>query len=250
MLNVLVPIANESNFFPETEYLYPKTLAEINGQMMIKIVIDSLQKIPGEKKFIFIIRKTDEEHFHFGNILRLLAQSDCEVVQVEGKTQGAACSCLMAIDFINDSNPLVITNCDQLIDVDLGKILSSFQAEKLDAGTICFESVHPKWSYVKQDENGLVCEAAEKRPISNNAIAGFYYFHQGCDFVSSSMKMIEKNVNLDGYYYIAPVFNEMILASKRIGVEHIPSSKYHSFYSPQKIKEYETILTESRKIEL
>jgi len=246
MLNILVPVSNESRFFAEAEYLYPKTLAEIDGRMMIEIVIESLQRIPGDKRFIFVIRKQDVERFHFENILRLLTKGDCEIVKVDGQTQGAACSCLMAIDHIDSDEPLLISNCDQLLDSDLGEILSGLAGGDGDAGTVCFESVHPKWSYVKVGDDGFVREAAEKRPISRDALAGLYYFKRGRDFVAGAMRMIEKDASIDGNFFIAPVFNELILAGRRIRIARIPSSEYHSFYSPQKIKEFEAILAAQR----
>jgi dTDP-glucose pyrophosphorylase len=246
MLNILVPVSNESRFFAESEYLYPKTLAEIDGRMMIEIVIESLQRIPDKKRFIFVIRKQDIERFHFENILRLLTKVDCEIVKVDGQTQGAACSCLMAIDHIDSDEPLLIANCDQLLDSDLGSLLSTLGTGEADAGAICFESVHPKWSYVKVGEDGFVQEAAEKRPISRDALAGLYFFKRGRDFVAGAMRMIEKEASIEGNFFIAPVFNELILAGKRVAVARIPSSEYHSFYSPQKIKEYEAVLVTQR----
>ncbi len=44
---------------------------------------------------------------------------------------------------------------------------------------VTFESLHPRWSFVRRGGNGLVSEAAEKRVISRDAIAGFYYYRTG-----------------------------------------------------------------------
>jgi len=60
----------------------------------------------------------------------------------------------------------------------LGEAIAAFRRQELDAGTIVFDSVHPRWSFVKTNEKGLVIEAAEKRPPSRNATAGFYHFNK------------------------------------------------------------------------
>jgi dTDP-glucose pyrophosphorylase len=160
---------------------------------------------------------------------------------LEKETKGAACSVLMAIDKINNGEPLIIANADQLFDIDLNKVLDTFDKNSVDAGVICFEAVHPRWSFVRLNEKNKIIETAEKRPISKNAIAGFYYFKQGKDFVAAAMGSIRKDANVDGLYYISPTFNELVLSSKNLEIFSIPKEKYHTFYTPQKIKEYEEL---------
>jgi len=154
---------------------------------------------------------------------------------------GAACTCLMAIDHIGDESILIV-NGDQIIDVDLQGTIASFADSGYDAAVVTVESLHPRWSYVRLDEAGDVIEAAEKRPISSTAIAGLYWFARGTDFVAAAMRLIEHNVQVDGAYYIAPTLNELILQGKRVGRHAIPTDAYHSFYSPQKVEEYQRVL--------
>ncbi len=242
MINILIPLAGKTVFFDTAEYPFPKPLIEICGKPMIELLIGNFMAINKERKFIFIVNQSDCEKYHLDNTLKLLTDYNCEIIKVSGETKGAACSVLLAVEYINNDNELVISNGDQLIDRDLNEVLEHFEKRKVDAGVICFESVHPKWSYVQLDEDGKIMEMAEKRPISKNAIAGFYYFRQGCDFVNSAMKSIEKGASVNGIYYIAPTFNELILENKHLEIFRIESSQYHSFYSPQKISEYEKIV--------
>lgn len=239
MLNILVPLGGKSNFFDTAEYPFPKPIIEINGKPMIELVINNLNKIQKEKKFIFVVNENDCQKYHIDNVLNLLTEGNCEIVKITGQTKGAVCSALLAISHIYTKDNLIISNGDQVISHDLQKIYETFLDKNVDAGTICFESVHPKWSYVRLDENNKIIETAEKRPISKNAIAGFYFFKHGYDFVNSAMRSIEKDANVDGMYFIAPTLNEMILENKVLMPYHINSSDYHSFYSPQKIKEFE-----------
>src|SRR5206468_6954782 len=120
--------------------------------------------------------------FSLDQTLRLITP-DCEVIGLHNSTQGALCSALLAIDSLVDDEPLVICNGDQVIDADLGEIVSLFIDDDADAGVITFESVHPRWSYVELGDHGQVLQAAEKRVISRNAIAGFYFFASGKLFV-------------------------------------------------------------------
>ena len=238
MLNIASPTAG-STLFDKDEFKYPKPLIEINGKPMIERVVGCLERIRQEKRYIFIVNSSDCKAYHLDSVLRLVTNEDSIIIQLKKPTLGAVCSVLMAIEHVNNSDPLIISNSDHIIDYDLDMIVEQFQDRNLDAGTICFESVHPKWSFVRLDENGKITETAEKRPLSKNAIAGFYYFRKGSDFVISAMKMIEKDVNVDGNYYTATVINELVLENKNLGIFKIPTAAYYNFYSPHKIKEYE-----------
>lgn len=239
MLNILVPLGGKSVFFESNEYPFPKPLIEIGGVPMIQRVLDCLHGIAEKKRFLFVVNESDCHKYHLDNVLNLLTENRAIILRLTGENKGAACSALMAIEHIDNEDTLVISNGDQVIEEDLNRALSFFGERKADAGVITFESVHPKWSYVRVGEAGRVIETAEKRPVSKHAIAGFYYFRRGRDFVKAAMRSIEKDASVNGAYFIAPCLNEMVLENKRIEMFPIEDRQYKSFYSPQKIKEYE-----------
>jgi len=241
MINILIPMSGKSNFFDSQEYIYPKSLIEIQGKTMIQRVIENYADFD-DKHFIFVISQADCETHHLDSILKLLTESRCDIVKLSGQTKGAACSALMAIELINNEYPLIIANGDQVVEVSFAEIEKNFRAEALDAAVVTFESIHPKWSFIRLDKSNKVIEAAEKKPLSKNAIAGIYYFRKGQDFVSAAMQSIAKDAHVNDIFYIAPVLNELILAGKQIGHHAIDTSAYHSFYSPAKIAEYEHLL--------
>ncbi len=238
MLKILIPLAGKSIFFNEKEYVFPKPLLDIQGKPMIELVINNLEKILTEKEFIFLLRSEDCIRYHLDDTIRLIT-NPCTIIKIDRETKGAACSALLAIDHINNTDNLVIANGDQLFEEDLNQVLGKFHADNCDAAVICFESVHPRWSYVSLDENNRIIETAEKRPISKNAIAGFYYFKHGKDFVRAAMKSIKNDYSVNGLYYIAPVLNELVLENKMLSIYRIDNNKYFTFYSPAAIKHFE-----------
>jgi dTDP-glucose pyrophosphorylase len=150
-----------------------------------------------------------------------LITPDCRVVRVNGVTEGAACTTLLAKEFIDNDMPLLIANSDQIIEWNSSESLYSFSKEHLDGGIITFESTHPKWSYVRLDQNGYVEEVAEKKPISKIATVGIYYWSKGSDYVKYAQKMIDNNIRTNGEFYVAPVFNEAIKDSKKFKTMNI-----------------------------
>jgi dTDP-glucose pyrophosphorylase len=239
MINILIPLGGKSLFFDDPEYPYPKPFIEINGRPMIDLVLAQFGRIRHDKKFIFVIKQEDCEKHHLDSALKLLTAGRCEIVLLRGDTKGAVCSALMAIDHINNDDGLIIANGDSIVNISFDDVISEFERRESDAGVVCFESIHPKFSYVRLDHNNKIIETAEKNPISKNAIAGFYYFRRGRDFVRTAMLSIEKDSHVDGNFFIAPTFNELVLENKNLDIIKISDRQYHQFYSPQKIREYE-----------
>jgi NDP-sugar pyrophosphorylase family protein len=236
MLKIIIPIAGTSELFEKAGFPYPKPLIEINGVPMIQLVIERTNAIKIPHQLVFILKEEDVLKFHLDNTLKLLS-SNCEIVKLKNETKGALCSILMAIDKIESNDSLLILNGDQIIDSDFGQIINYFDKEEAQVGIVTFNSIHPRWSFVKI-ENNQVIQTAEKNPISNNAIAGYYYFKNADDFFKCAFECILKDVQLDGKFYISPVINEYVLKNKKVLNYSIENYKYHSFYSPQMINEY------------
>lgn len=239
MLTIVVPMAGGSAFFPETANRFPKVFQEILGRPMIQVVIDNLMTIQGEKRFVFVINDADAKRYRLDNVLKMLTNDNCDIVMQQASTKGAVCSLLLGVKFLNHDSPILISNADQIIDHDLNHITDFFSKPGVDGGIVFFDSVHPQWSYARVSDDQRLLETAEKEPISRNAIAGLYYFARGRDFVESAMNSIVKDRSHGGMYYTSLVLNEMILQNKNLRTYRIEPSEYRSFYSPEKIQEFE-----------
>ncbi len=153
-------------------------------------------------------------------------------------TRGGLCSALMAIDKIKPEDSILILNGDQVVEIDFNKINDYWKQEEASAGIVTFQSVHPRWSYARI-ENDVVVQTAEKNPISHHSIAGYYYFDKATEFFEAGYESIKNDVQLDGNFFISPVINQYVLQNKKVKAYKIDSDLYHSFYSPQMITEYE-----------
>ena len=173
-----------------------------------------------QANYIFLVQKEHYDKYNLKYLLNLIAPN-CQIVQVDGVTQGAACTTLLAKEFINNDNPLVMANSDQYVEWNSNNVMYSFQADEIDGGILTFKATHPKWSYAKLDDNGFVSEVAEKKPISDNATVGIYYWKRGSDYVKYAEQMIEKNIRTNGEFYVCPVFNEAISDNKKIRIKQI-----------------------------
>ncbi len=235
MINILIPCAGLGSRFAAAGYTFPKPLIEVNNKPMIQVVVDNLN-IKG--KYIFLVLKEHYEKYSLKYLLPLICgKNSCEIVIVDTVTEGAACSALLAKHLINNNDELLIANSDQHIDWAEEHFLNFVRNRKADGAIITFTASHPKWSFCLVDENtGLITEVAEKRPISQNASVGIYYWQKGSDFVDSAEEMIKQNIRVNNEFYIAPTYNILINGNKKI--YNYPIAEMHGLGTPEDLNRF------------
>ena len=212
-LNVLIPMAGAGSRFESAGYTFPKPLIDVNGKPMIQVVVENLNL---DANYIFVVQKKHREKYNLDSLLNLISPN-CKIVETDGITEGAACTALLAKEYINNESPLFFANSDQFVEWDSNEFMYKMQETQADGGIVTFTSTHPKWSFAKVNEDtGLVEEVAEKNPISNIATVGYYYWKHGSDFVRYAEEMIDKNIRVNNEFYVCPVFNQSIKGGKEI----------------------------------
>jgi HAD superfamily hydrolase (TIGR01509 family) len=211
-LKVLIPMAGKGSRFAEKGYVFPKPLIEIKNKPMIQVVVDNINI---DCEYIFIVQKEHVEQYNIDKMLKII-KPDCKIVAIDEVTEGAACTTLLAENYIDSEGPLIIANSDQFILWNPNEVIYNFINKDVDGGILTFNSTHPKWSYAKTDENGSVTEVAEKNPISTNATVGIYYWKSGSDYVKYAKEMINKNIRVNNEFYVCPVYNEAIKDNQKI----------------------------------
>lgn len=211
-LNVLIPMAGAGSRFEKAGYTFPKPLIEVKKKPMIQVVVENLNI---DANYIYVVQKSHREKYNLDTLLGLLTPG-CEIVEVDGITEGAACTALLAKEHVDNDNPLFFANSDQFVEWDSNEFMYKMQETNADGGIVTFNATHPKWSFAKVDEQGLVTEVAEKNPISDIATVGYYYWKHGSDFVKYAEQMINKDIRVNNEFYVCPVFNQAIEAGLQI----------------------------------
>ena len=244
MLNIIIPMAGGGRRFIESGYVVPKPLIEIQGRPMIEWVVGNVRPC-GEHRFTFLCRREHLEAFDLRDYLHKIAPHS-NIVPVGSLTQGAACTVLLASDYFNDDNELMIVNSDQYVDAEIDPFIEDARHRSLDGSILTFFSDDTKWSFAKTGGNGFVIEIAEKVPISSHATVGIYYYVAGKDFLRGACSMIEKDIRVKGEFYVCPVYNEMITQGHRVGIFEIEASKMHGLGTPQDLVVFKEYLANNR----
>jgi HAD superfamily hydrolase (TIGR01509 family) len=211
-MNILIPMAGAGSRFAAAGYTFPKPLIDVKGKPMIQVVVDNLNI---DATFIYVVQKEHRQKYNLDTLLNLITPN-CKIVEVDGLTEGAACTTLLAKEWIDSDAPLLMANSDQFLEWDSNEFMYKMIEQKVDGGILSFQSTHPKWSFAKVDEYGYVTEVQEKNPISDIATVGVYYWANGSDYVKYAEQMIDKNIRTNNEFYVCPVYNEAISDGKRI----------------------------------
>lgn len=237
-MNVLI-LAAGSPAFDMGDGDYPLCLTEFDGVPLIEKIVEGCSSLKAQH-FVFALRENEVNRYHLDNVVRQLV-NDAYTVRVSQSTRGAACTALLCAEKIDNDDELLIISANELLNIDPLKPITSFREKNADAGAVIFHSVHPRYSYVRIDDSGAVVEAAEKNPISSNATAGFYWYRKGSEFVSAAEQMIRKGAQVDGLFYVCPVFNQMILGQKHITTFRIDSHNYQPLKTERQFRQYDTL---------
>ena len=216
-LTVLIPMAGAGSRFEQAGFTFPKPLIDVKGKPMIQVVTENLNI---KANFVYVVQKAHRIKYNLDTLLNLITPN-CKIVEVEGVTEGAACTALLAKEHIDNNKPLFFANSDQFVEWDSNEFLYKMNETEADGGIVTFKATHPKWSFAKVNSEGLVTEVAEKNPISDTATVGFYYWKKGSDFVKYAEEMISSNIRVNNEFYVCPVFNQAINDSKAIRIFNV-----------------------------
>jgi dTDP-glucose pyrophosphorylase len=221
MLTIVIPMAGRGSRFADCGYAQPKPLIPVHGVPMVELVVSNLRPLR-PARFVFLCRR---EHLQqFGLAARLAAVAPgCAIVPVDGITEGAACTVLLAEPVIDPDDVLLIANSDQFVDTDIDRHLQLIGDDGLDGLIMTMTANDPKWSYVMLDEDRRVCHVVEKQVVSDEATVGIYAFRRGADFISAAKQMIAAERRANGEFYVAPAYNELLAEGAVVGIDNIGS---------------------------
>lgn len=216
---------------------YPLCLTELEGVSLIERIVANTHNIKNAQ-FTFALREADVERFHLDKVMQLLVPG-AQVVRIANGTRGSACTALLAACQFNPDHEVLVVSANELVDLDLAEVVAQFRENKLSAGAMTFQSVHPRYSYVKLNDAGLVTEAAQQNPISHHATAGVFWFARAGEFIEAIKAMIRKDASVKGSFYIAPAFNEIILKQGRVGVQKLGPKRYRPLKTERQVYQFE-----------
>ena len=246
MINIVIPMAGLGSRFSAAGFEKPKPFIDVSGKAMIVRVLENLAY--QNARYILIARK---EHIQRESELvnEIKKSYNVDIITIDEITEGTACTVLAAKDFINNDDPLVIANSDQIVDINFHDFVDDSLNRNLDGSILTFidEKKNPKWSFAKINKNQMVTKVKEKQPISKYATVGIYMFNKGRYFIDGVADMITSNDRVNGEFYTCPVYNYLISDRLQIGIYDIDPTLMHGIGTPEDLDKYLKVISTERR---
>jgi|TARA_Y100000310_G_scaffold167546_2_gene167394 dTDP-glucose pyrophosphorylase len=231
-INIIIPMAGKGQRFVNAGYTTPKPLLKLGDTLIVKHIIDTMRS-PGVQ-FIFIVRQEHCDEFQLDQKL-LEIEPTAKILKINQITEGSICTVLLAKEHFDDSTPVIIKDCDQIINWDIEHFLEFVSRTKVDGAVVTIHTDKPSYSFSRVDSKGRVLETAEKSVISNHGHTGIYYFANGKDLINYAEKMIAKNIRVNNEFYTAPVYNQHIQDGKSILI--YPVAEMFQLGTPEELED-------------
>lgn len=237
-LQVLMPMGGLGSRFTKEGYTIPKPLIEVDGKPMFMRALDSFATLK-DIRYIFVIRQEYIDKYDLKNRI-LAAIPSARIAVLDHDTGGAVESCMIAREFIDDSLPISIADCDiyfesQAYFTTIEKIAAG--QKKPDGMLLTFSSDDPRYSYAELNDTGKVLRTAEKVVISNHAILGGYFFRTGSLFKSLALEFITKPLpDSLKEYYMSHLFNMLLGRDGDVRIAEI--DRKYIFGTPEELQAY------------
>lgn len=222
MINYVIPMAGRGSRFAKAGYDVPKYLIEYKGKKLLEYSLNSLP-IHSEDCIYFIVLKEHAKKYDLNHeIINIVGNNiKFEIIELDCVTNGQAETVLRAREYIDNDIDLVIYNIDTYFSSkNLFELINSDKKKDGVIGAFKVFEDDPRWSFATE-KNGIVVKTAEKIQISENALTGLYHFTKGKDFVKVAINHIERGVTNNNEYYIAPMYNDLILEGKQFVLDFV-----------------------------
>lgn len=235
MVNVVIPMAGAGSRFVNAGYTTPKFLLKVDG---IPVINKAMWGFNIGGRYIYIVQKSHSEQYNLKELLSSITPNlEVVLIEVDEVTEGAAASALLAKEYIDNDEMLLICDSDGIVEWDPIKFLVEVgETRHLEGAIVTFSGEGDRWSYVEVDKNDLVSKVSEKEQISDEACAGIYYWKEGSNFVKYAEEMISNNERVNGEFYIAPVYNNAIADRKSVGTYKV--DKFTCLGTPEDYEKY------------
>ena len=239
-LHIIMPMAGEGSRFLKEGWITPKPLIELKGIPLFKRAIGSVAVEGAPMKYSFIVRKEHIDKYHIDEQIKAILP-EANVFFVEKTTRGAVETCLMAESEIDETDGIVVMDCDlefrsKGYTEGIKSILQQPVQQANGGILVSFESTEPRYSYAEVDEGMIVKRTAEKEVISNHALCGAYFFSTGIGFINAAHRLLNEPMFTKPEFYVSLLYNYLLANGETVKLATMED--YRSYGTPEELKRY------------
>nr|MBL0702940.1 NTP transferase domain-containing protein [Sulfurospirillum sp.] len=230
--------------FIDAGYKEPKPLIVVDGKTIIEHVCDLFK---GESKFTFICNSKHLAETNMREVLQSI-QPNANIVEIPNHKKGPVYAVSLMEDLIDDDEEVIVNYCDFSSFWDYEDFLKHTRQRDVDGAIPSYKGFHPhmlgntNYAFMR-DEKQWMLEIKEKEPFTDNrmneyASNGTYYFKKGSYVKKYFKELMEKDINLNGEYYVSLIYNLLIEDNLKVSIYEIQHML--QWGTPSDVEQYNT----------
>lgn len=243
-MHIIIPMSGIGKRFIDAGYKDPKPLIVVDGKPIIEHVCDLF---PGEDKFTFIC---NSKHLAETNMREALLsiKPNANIVEIPNHKKGPVYAVSLIEDLIEEDEEVIVNYCDFGTYWDYKDFLKHTRDRDADGAIPSYKRFHPhmlgstNYAFMRDDDQWML-EIKEKEPFTDNrmdeyASNGTYYFKKGSYVKKYFQELMDKDINLNGEYYVSLIYNLLVEDGLKVSIYDIQHML--QWGTPSDVEEYNT----------
>lgn len=241
---LVFPMAGAGSRFSKEGYKQPKPFIQVNGRNMFEQAVRCLPKT--DRTIYACLREQTAPH------------PEGEVLWIDGVLPGQACTTEKLVEVVNADSSILVSACDNGMLYDVDEFCSLVEDVNNDVIVWSYRQNYTSfynpnmYSWLDVDEQGYVKRVYVKEfiwenPIEEYAVVGTMFFRNKEVYLKSLKSLYEKNVRVNGEFYIDSLLNESINLGYK--VKNFEIDEYICWGTPNDLKTYQYWQTFFNKVD-
>lgn len=213
---VLIPMAGAGQRFADAGYRVHKpaipTIDRFDGteKPMVVCATKDLPGVAADGSNVIYVDRTFHREDGVEDAIRAYYEK-ARFITIDRLTEGQACTCMLAEEYLDPEEELLIAGCDNGMDIDR----AAFEETKQSCDCIVFTYRHNEavlqnpnaYGWMLTDGDGNITGTSIKKAISNTpmedpAVVATFWFKKAKVFLEATEKMIRENDRINGEFYV------------------------------------------------
>ena len=241
---LVFPMAGAGSRFSKEGYEQPKPFIPVNGRNMFEQAVRCLPKT--DRTIYACLREQTAPH------------PAGEVLWIDGVLPGQACTTEKLVEVVNADSSILVSACDNGMLYDVDKFCSLVEDANNDVIVWSYRQNYTSfynpnmYSWLDVDDQGYVKNVYVKdfiweNPIEEYAVVGTMFFRNKEVYLKSLKRLYEKDVRVNGEFYIDSLLNESISLGYK--VKNFEIDEYICWGTPNDLKTYQYWQTFFNKVD-
>jgi NDP-sugar pyrophosphorylase family protein len=246
-MQIIIPMSGTGQRFKDAGYTMLKPLIEVDGKPMIAHIVSMF---PNETDFTFICSEDalNNSYYNISEKLKQICPTG-KILSVKPSKKGPVHAVLQVCNYISENDEVIINYCDFGWYWNYEKFLEHTRKRDADGAIPAYRHFHPhmlglkNYAFIRDDKQWML-EIQEKKPFTNNrmnefASSGTYYFKKGSYIKKYFNLLVEKDISVNGEYYVSMVYNLLKEDGLKVSVYEIEHML--QWGTPEDLEEYQEV---------